>query len=93
MKYNGNGIELRYSDGALARFLHLSETAVRPGQTVSAGQRIGATGNTGRSTAPHLHYEIEKAGRVIDPVDYHGTTRRSLSGVDTPKVRAKQKRN
>ena len=46
MKYNGNGIELRYSDG-LARFLHLSETAVRPGQTVSAGQRIGATGIQG----------------------------------------------
>ena len=83
MKFNGNSIELRYSDGALARFLHLSDTGVRPGQSVSAGQRIGATGNTGRSTAPHLHYEIEKAGRVIDPVDYHGTTRRSLPAADT----------
>ena len=83
MKFNGNSIELRYADGALARFLHLSDTGVRAGQTVSAGQRIGATGNTGRSTAPHLHYEIEKAGRVIDPVDYHGTTRRTLPAVDT----------
>lgn len=80
--FNGNCVELRYTDGTLARFLHLSETDVRPGQTVAAGQKIGLSGNTGRSTAPHLHYELERGGRVIDPVDYHGTVRRTLPDPD-----------
>ena len=85
LKYNGNCIELRYNDGVTARFLHLSDTGVKPGQTVKAGERIGATGNTGRSTAPHLHYELDRNGRMIDPVDYHGTTRRALSATDQAK--------
>ena len=82
LKFNGNCIEVKYNDGVTARFLHLSDTGVKPGQTVTAGQRIGATGNTGRSTAPHLHYEIDRAGRVLDPVDYHGVTRRTLPAAD-----------
>ena len=77
-KYNGNCVEVRYDDGTLAKFLHLSETSVSPGQRVAAGARLGATGNTGRSTAPHLHYELEKNGKVVYPVDYHGVSRRSL---------------
>ena len=77
-KYNGNCVEVRYDDGTVARFLHLSQTEVKAGQAVSKGTLLGLTGNTGRSTAPHLHYELEKNGRVIDPIDYHGTTRRSL---------------
>ena len=77
-KYNGNCVEVRYDDGTVARFLHLSHTEVKAGQAVSKGTLLGLTGNTGRSTAPHLHYELEKNGRVIDPIDYHGTTRRSL---------------
>ena len=82
LKYNGNCIEMKFHDGTLAKFLHLSDTGVKAGQTVQAGQRIGATGNTGRSTAPHLHYELEKGGRMVDPVDYHGTTRRTLPASD-----------
>jgi len=92
LKYNGNCIELKYNDGTTARLLHLSETAVKPGQTVAAGTRIGATGNTGRSTAPHLHYELERAGRVLDPVDYHGTTRRVLSAEDQSRFTMEQRR-
>ncbi len=80
--YNGNCAEVRYSDGTIARFLHLSETAVRDGQQLAAGQKIGLSGNTGRSTAPHLHYELEKNERVIDPVDYHGTLQRTLPAGD-----------
>lgn len=79
---NGNCVEVRYDDGHTARFLHLSETSVKSGQRVSAGSAIGLSGNTGRSTAPHLHYEIDKAGTVIDPVKYHGTIRRSLKAAD-----------
>jgi murein DD-endopeptidase MepM/ murein hydrolase activator NlpD len=89
-RFNGNSVELKFNDGTLARFLHLSETGVKAGQTVQAGQRIGASGNTGRSTAPHLHYELEKAGRVLDPVDYHGTTRRTLPVGDRNKFERKR---
>ncbi len=75
---NGNCIELRFSDGATAKFLHLNENDVKEGQLVTAGEVIGRSGNTGRSTGPHLHYQIERGGRVVDPVDYHGTLRRKL---------------
>jgi len=80
LAYNGNCAEVRYTDGTLARFLHLSDTRVEAGQKLSAGAVVGLSGNTGRSTAPHLHYELEKGGMVVDPVDYHGVTRRSLAG-------------
>lgn len=79
---NGNCVEVRYDDGHTARFLHLSQTDVKAGQRVSAGTPIGLSGNTGRSTAPHLHYEIDKSGTVVDPVKYHGTVRRSLGAAD-----------
>ncbi|MCO4743163.1 MAG: M23 family metallopeptidase [Proteobacteria bacterium] len=81
-KYNGNCVEVRYSDGTMARFLHLSETKVKAGQSISKGAVLGLSGNTGRSTAPHLHYELEKSGRVVDPIDYHGTVRRSVPDSD-----------
>jgi murein DD-endopeptidase MepM/ murein hydrolase activator NlpD len=79
---NGNCIEVRYRDGVVAKYLHLSETSVRAGTTIAKGAVLGNTGNTGHSTAPHLHYEIEKAGKVLDPVDYHGVTQRSLPAGD-----------
>jgi murein DD-endopeptidase MepM/ murein hydrolase activator NlpD len=75
---NGNCVEVKYRDGTVAKFLHLSATSVRAGESVKKGKILGETGNTGHSTAPHLHYEIEKAGVIIDPVDYHGVTQRSL---------------
>lgn len=91
-RYNGNCIEIRYRDGVVARFLHLSDTRVRPGQSVSAGQVIGLSGNTGRSTAPHLHYELEKSGRVLDPVDYHGVVRRTVPAGDRAAFEAETER-
>jgi len=80
--YNGNCAEVRYDDGTLARFLHLSETTTKAGQRLAAGGVVGLSGNTGRSTAPHLHYELEKAGKVVDPVKYHGIEQRKLSASD-----------
>ncbi|MFK7929452.1 MAG: M23 family metallopeptidase [Myxococcota bacterium] len=79
---NGNAVEVKWADGTFARFLHLNQTGVKVGQRVAAGERIGATGNTGKSTAPHLHYELEKAGKTVDPVDVHGLQRRRLSDAD-----------
>jgi len=76
---NGNCVEVRYTDGVLAKFLHLSENRVKEGQTVQPGQVIALTGNTGRSTAPHLHYQLDRGDKTLDPLDYHGTIRRTLS--------------
>ncbi len=75
---NGNCVEVRFPDGALAKFLHLNQNLVTAGQQVTAGTAIGHVGNTGRSTGPHLHYQIEKGGAVADPIAYHGTVRRQL---------------
>ena len=76
---NGKCIEVRFADGTLAKFLHLSETMVRANQHVRAGERIASSGNTGRSTAPHLHYQLDRNRKTLDPVEYHGTSQRSLS--------------
>lgn len=79
-KSNGNCVELRYPDGAVAKFLHLSENRVEPGDTVEAGEVIALVGNTGRSTAPHLHYQVEVGSKIVDPLEYHGTVRRKVQG-------------
>lgn len=89
--FNGNAVEVKWADGTLARFLHLSETLVKPGQAIGAGAVIGKSGNTGRSTAPHLHYELEKGGRILDPAKVHGTVRRTLPAED--RVRFSQERD
>ncbi len=79
-KSNGNCLELKYPDGSVAKFLHLSENRVEPGATVKAGSVIALVGNTGRSTAPHLHYQVEVGGKIVDPLEYHGTVRRKVQG-------------
>jgi len=63
----GNTIEIDHGRGMKTRFAHLSGIAVRMGQQVAVGQRIGAMGSTGRSTGSHLHYEIWVNGRAQNP--------------------------
>ena len=77
---NGNCVEVRFADGTLAKWLHLSKVSVQPGQRIGANSKIGLTGNTGRSTAPHLHYQLNRGKKVLDPVEYHGTSRRVIPG-------------
>lgn len=48
-------------------YAHLSKALVKKGDNISAGQKIGLMGNTGRSTGPHLHYEVRKNGKAVDP--------------------------
>jgi len=79
---NGNCLELRERGGARRTiyFLHLSEVSgdVRPGVRVAKGQVVAKSGNTGRSFAPHLHYQLMSgAGKVLDPFKVHRTFRRA----------------
>ena len=78
LRSNGYCVEVRYHDGVLAKWLHLDKINVVAGARVRSGEIIGKTGNTGRSTAPHLHYQLNKGSKVIDPLDYHKTVRRSI---------------
>lgn len=67
-RFAGKYIEIRHSDRYSTRYLHLSKFLVRKGQRVKRGDKIALSGNTGRSTGPHLHYEFHVAGRPVDPV-------------------------
>ncbi|MFM7858000.1 MAG: M23 family metallopeptidase, partial [Flammeovirgaceae bacterium] len=66
----GHYIEIDHGDGILTRYAHLSEIKVRYGQRVAKGQPIGAIGSSGGSIAPHLHYEVIKNGKNVNPVKY-----------------------
>lgn len=69
----GYQIVLRHDDGRYSQYAHLSALAVREGQRVTAGQRIGRSGSTGNSSGPHLHFEVRTGpgyGSDIDPLAY-----------------------
>jgi hypothetical protein len=63
----GNLVTIKSQDGTETRYAHLSNIGVKEGQQVKAGDIIGNSGNTGRSTGPHLHFEIIKDGKQVDP--------------------------
>ena len=56
---HGEGLETRYA--------HLKDFAVRPGQRVEAGAKVGTVGMSGRTTGPHLHFEVRNSGQALDP--------------------------
>ncbi|MBL4629594.1 MAG: peptidoglycan DD-metalloendopeptidase family protein [Roseicyclus sp.] len=66
----GNTIEIEHSNGFMTRYAHLSRIRVVEGQRVSHGELIGDMGNTGRSTGPHLHYEVHRNGTTVDPATF-----------------------
>ena len=63
----GNFVELRHPNGMTTLYAHLSRIDVRSGDTLMAGERLGLVGSTGRSTGPHLHFEVKRDGRHVDP--------------------------
>ena len=66
----GNVVYVDHGSGLSTRYGHLSEIDVTVGQTVTRGQTIGLVGSTGRSTGPHLHYEVRINNQPVDPKQY-----------------------
>lgn len=66
----GNMIEIDHGDGLISRYAHTSKMLVKVGDVVMKGQKIGEVGNTGRSTGPHLHFEVRYHGAPQNPEQY-----------------------
>ena len=66
----GTLVEIDHGNGYATRYAHLSTVSVAVGQKLGAGAAIGQVGTTGRSTGPHLHYEVRIAGEPVDPARY-----------------------
>jgi murein DD-endopeptidase MepM/ murein hydrolase activator NlpD len=71
----GRAIEISHGDRYATLYGHLEQTLVSEGQVVRRGDRVGLVGSTGRSTAPHLHYEVHVDGRAVNPLEYILETR------------------
>lgn len=67
----GNCIQIDHGFGYVTRYAHLSKIDVRVGQKVVRGETIGKVGTTGKSTGPHLHYEVMVKGQIVNPVNYY----------------------
>lgn len=72
----GEVVEVSHGDGYVTRYSHNRENLVAPGNVVRKGQAIALMGSTGRSTGAHVHYEVFKHGRSVDPSSYVQRTRR-----------------
>jgi murein DD-endopeptidase MepM/ murein hydrolase activator NlpD len=66
----GNMVEIDHGEGFVTRYAHNQENSVKVGDLVQRGQVIAAIGSTGRATGPHLHFEVYKNGRSLDPSLY-----------------------
>ena len=72
----GNMVKINHGNGYETLYAHNDKLMVKPGDIVKKGQVITLSGNTGRSTGPHVHFEVHKNGRVVDPSSYvHRTSR------------------
>ncbi|MDG5748110.1 M23 family metallopeptidase [Qipengyuania sp. XHP0207] len=83
----GNAVKLRHGGGIDTRYCHMSRIAVDRGQSVRRGQVIGYVGSTGLSTGPHLHYEMYRGGRSINPASVKYVTRAQLNGAELARFR------
>jgi murein DD-endopeptidase MepM/ murein hydrolase activator NlpD len=63
-------VTIKHGYGFMTRYGHCLQVLVNKGDHVERGQTIALVGNTGRSSAPHLHYEIIKEGKNVDPQEY-----------------------
>ncbi|WP_051940871.1 M23 family metallopeptidase [Stenoxybacter acetivorans] len=66
----GNVVKIQHGFGYQTIYAHLNKISVKDGQKITAGDVIGQLGNTGRSTGPHLHYEVRRSGAALDPESF-----------------------
>ncbi len=67
----GNCITVDHGFGYVTKYAHMSKIIARTGQKVVRGEIIGEVGSTGKSTGPHLHYEVHVKGKIVNPVNYY----------------------
>ena len=65
--FNGNSVYIDHGQGLVTLYCHLDRIEVLPGEPVAAGRRIGLSGNTGRTSGPHLHWTVLANGAAVDP--------------------------
>ena len=88
----GNYVQIDHGNGYVTKYMHNSQLKVSVGDQVTAGQLIALSGNTGNSTGPHIHFQIEKDGTKVDPLSFkydngmgNGSTSSSDSSTDDSK--------
>ena len=85
----GNFVRVSHAGNLATGYAHMSKIAVRNGTSVKRGQVIGYVGSTGLSTGPHLHYEMYRGGKKIDPASVSFVTRAQLSGRELANFKAR----
>lgn len=87
----GKQVRIKHSGGLMTSYSHMSRIVAKVGSSVKQGQLIGYVGSTGLSTGPHLHYELYKNGRAVNPATVKFTTRAQLSGGELAQFKRKLK--
>lgn len=85
----GRQVRLAHSNGLATSYSHLSRIAAAPGTSVRRGEVIGYVGSSGFSTGPHLHYEVRRNGRPVDPLSFRHSTVATISAFDLAAIRAR----
>lgn len=88
----GNYVIVDHGGGTTTRYAHLLRATKTRGQAVAAGEQIALSGNTGRSTGPHLHYEVRRGGRAVDPRTGRFPTDSLDAGRDSQRIIERQAR-
>lgn len=83
----GQYVRIKHGNGYATAYAHMSRIGVKNGQRVRQGQVIGAVGSTGRSTGPHLHYEVMQNGKQINPTGVRFPSGRKLEGKEFDRFR------
>ncbi|TZG29151.1 M23 family metallopeptidase [Sphingomonas montanisoli] len=86
---HGNYVRLNHSGGIATGYAHMSRIIARQGERVRQGQLIGYVGSTGMSTGPHLHYEVYRGGKPVNPATMSFTVTDQLGGADLARFKAK----
>lgn len=88
----GNYVRLRHGNGYATAYAHMTRINVKAGQRVRQGQIIGTVGSTGRSTGPHLHYEVLLQGKQVNPMNVRFPSGRKLEGSEYERFRRQVER-